>query len=125
MKIGIIGNGFVGKATNILKNEEVQLIVYDINPNLCSPYGTSLKDVCETDMIFLSLPTPMNEDGSCHLDILKNVVQELKKYIDFSKKIVVNRSTVPPGISTILDCFFMPEFLTEKNFQNDFINNNA
>ena len=30
MKIGIIGNGFVGKATNILANPDVELIVYDI-----------------------------------------------------------------------------------------------
>ena len=43
MKIGIIGNGFVGKATNILANEEVKLIVYDINPDLCIPIGTTLQ----------------------------------------------------------------------------------
>ena len=33
MKIGIIGNGFVGKATNILKNDNVELIIYDIDQN--------------------------------------------------------------------------------------------
>jgi len=34
MKIGVIGNGFVGKATNILAHEEVELVVYDIYPEL-------------------------------------------------------------------------------------------
>ena len=53
MKIGIIGNGFVGKATNILANPDVELIVYDINPDLCIPLGTSLKDVVETDLLFI------------------------------------------------------------------------
>ena len=32
MKIGIIGNGFVGKATNILKSEKVEIMIYDIIP---------------------------------------------------------------------------------------------
>ena len=70
MKIGIIGNGFVGKATNILANEEVELIVYDINPNLCIPIGTTLQELCSVDIIFISVPTPMNKDGSCYIGIL-------------------------------------------------------
>ena len=37
MKIGVIGNGFVGKATKILKCDKTQLLVYDINPDLCEP----------------------------------------------------------------------------------------
>ena len=36
---------------------------------------------------------------------------------------VVIRSTVPPGTADRLNCFFMPEFLTEKNYINDFKNN--
>ena len=30
MKIGIIGNGFVGKATSLLECSDVNIIVYDI-----------------------------------------------------------------------------------------------
>jgi len=32
MKIGIIGNGFVGKATTILECIDIEIVIYDINP---------------------------------------------------------------------------------------------
>ena len=123
MKIGIIGNGFVGKATNILANEEVELIVYDINPDLCIPVGTTLQELCTVDIIFISVPTPMNKDGSCYIGILETVIRNLKEIISLDEKLVVCRSTVPSGTCDNLNCYFMPEFLTEKNFLNDFINN--
>lgn len=123
MKIGIIGNGFVGKATNILKNDNVELIIYDIDPKLCDPIGTSLNDICNTDIVFISVPTPMNSDGSCHIGILQSVVNNIKNICNLDENLIVIRSTVPPGTSDDLNCYFMPEFLTEKNFVNDFINN--
>ena len=36
-KIGIIGNGFVGKATNLLTNKNITSLIYDKNPELCLP----------------------------------------------------------------------------------------
>lgn len=123
MKIGIIGNGFVGKATNILKNDNVELIIYDIDPKLCNPIGTTLIDICNTDIVFISVPTPMNADGSCHIGILQSVVNNIKNICNLDENLIVIRSTVPPGTSDDLNCYFMPEFLTEKNFVNDFINN--
>lgn len=123
MKIGIIGNGFVGKATNILENDNVELVIYDIDPQLCSPIGTTIENICETDIVFISVPTPMNSDGSCHIGILESVVSDIKNVCDLNENLIVIRSTVPPGTSNNLNCYFMPEFLTEKNFVNDFINN--
>lgn len=121
MKIGIIGNGFVGKATTQLKCKDIELLAYDINPNNCNPIGTILNDLITCEIIFISVPTPMNKDGSCCLNIIKSVLKDLShiKYNGF----IVLRSTVPPGTSDILNVYFMPEFLTEKNFQQDFINN--
>ena len=56
MKIGIIGNGFVGKATKILKSEKVEIMVYDIVPDLCEPRGLTLEKLCnETDIIFICM----------------------------------------------------------------------
>ena len=43
MYIGIIGNGFVGKATQLLQSNKDNLIVYDIIPELCKPIKTQLK----------------------------------------------------------------------------------
>ena len=65
----------------------------------------------------------MNSDGSCHIGILESVVNDIKNICNLDKNLIVIRSTVPPGTSDDLNCYFMPEFLTEKNFVNDFINN--
>tara|TARA_R110001599_G_C12103695_1_gene647272 strand:- start:56 stop:907 length:852 start_codon:yes stop_codon:yes gene_type:complete len=122
MKIGIIGNGFVGKATRILECSEVELCVYDIVPELCVPIGTTLQNICDCDLIFISVPTPMNKDGSCYLNILESVVNDISKLTDLNETSVVIRSTVPPGTAERLNCYFMPEFLTEKNYVQDFKN---
>ena len=122
MKIGIIGNGFVGKATCTLSCDQVELICYDINPDLCSPKGCTLEMITCCDLIFISVPTPMMKDGSCYLNILESVVSDLSKIKSLNDINVVIRSTVPPGTADRLNCFFMPEFLTEKNYLNDFKN---
>lgn len=122
MKIGVIGNGFVGKATRILGCQDIELMVYDIVPELCLPLGTTLNDLCQCDLIFISVPTPMNKDGSCYLGILNSVLDDLNKFTNLDDTQIVIRSTVPPGTSDKLNCYFMPEFLTEKNFEYDFIN---
>ena len=121
MKIGIIGNGFVGKATNQLKCDDIEILSYDINPAFCSPIGTQLTDLLTCELVFVSVPTPMSKDGSCHLGIVKSVLRDLETvgYDGF----IVLRSTVPVGTSDDLKCYFMPEFLTEKNYVQDFIYN--
>lgn len=121
MKIGVIGNGFVGRATCQLMCKDIEIFVYDINPDLCSPKGTVLIDLMQCSIIFVSVPTPMNKDGSCYLDIVKSVVNEIKQ-LDYKGNIVL-RSTVPAGTCDELGCYFMPEFLTEKNYIEDFISN--
>ena len=121
MKVGIIGNGFVGKATKILKCKDIEILAYDINPELCEPKNLKLNDMKNCEIIFISVPTPMKKDGSVYLGIIESVLQDLKN-INF-KNFIVIRSTVPPGTSDIFNCYFMPEFLTEKNFVNDFVNN--
>jgi len=123
MKIGIIGNGFVGKATSLLECSDVNIIVYDINPKLCNPIGTTLNDIVLCELIFISVPTPMNKDGSCHLDILHSVIDEINNIKPVDELLIINLCTVPIGSSNKINCFFMPEFLTEKNYKHDFINN--
>lgn len=124
MKIGIIGNGFVGSATRILQNKDVEIITYDINPQLCIPFGSTMNDLKDCEIIFVSVPTPMNKDGSCHLDIVESVVKSIKDatIMNETTNFIVIRSTVVPGTSDRLGCYFMPEFLTEKSYLQDFIN---
>ena len=113
MIIGIIGNGFVGKATKHLACKNIKLLVYDINPSLCEPKNTKLEDLQKCDIIFVSVPTPMKKNGECYLGIVESVVNEINNKIKNPPFIVI-RSTVPPGTSDKFGCYFMPEFLTEK-----------
>ena len=58
----------------------------------------------------------MKSDGSCYTKIIQEVLVELKT-INFKNHIVL-RSTIPPGLSDKLDCFFMHEFCNFLSFQN-------
>ena len=122
-KVGIIGNGFVGNATSQFGNSHVDVMIFDIDPNKCVPTGISLRELCESaDIIFICLPTPMKKNGSCYLGIIEKVVEEMSSFIDLNSKPVVLRSTVPVGTAKSLNCYFMPEFLTEANASLDFKN---
>lgn len=123
MRIGIIGGGFVGKATRLLECNTVEVYTYDINKDLCNPKDTTMKTICDCDLIFICVPTPMNKNGSCYINIVLNVLEEIKKYIKIEDSCVILRSTLPVNTSHELNCYFMPEFLTEKNFEDDFRNN--
>jgi UDPglucose 6-dehydrogenase len=118
MIITIIGNGFVGKATGILECEQNHIWYYDIQPHLCSPPNLTLQQINDkSDIIFISVPTPMKMDGTCNTDIIENLLSNLHH------PFIIIRSTVPIGFSEKNDCFFMPEFLTEKNWKDDFLKN--
>jgi nucleotide sugar dehydrogenase len=118
MSFGIIGNGFVGKATQLLKSNNHPMKIYDIDPEKCSPPNISLSDLADCRIIFVAVPTPSNPDGSCHLEIVRSVIENIRA-LNIRAHIVV-RSTVVIGTCDELDCYFMPEFLTEKNWANDF-----
>lgn len=115
--VGVVGGGFVGKATMGFTNTETKVIVYDIQQSLCIPKETTLNDIYECDVVFVAVPTPMSKDGSCYTEIVETVVLDLQK--NHVQHIVV-RSTVPVGTCKKLGVHFMPEFLTEKNWKEDF-----
>ena len=176
MKIGIIGNGFVGRATYIFAknyysdndNEErfevipdtvstpanpksirtyradgiipyipsddlsqsdgtappffkriyfkpIDVLIYDINPNLCKPPGITLEEVDrECDLLFLCVPTPLGHDGTYYTKILEDTIARC------SNPYKIIRSTIPVGFAAKHRCYFMPEFLTEASWENDF-----
>ena len=120
MKIGVVGNGFVGHAMTLLR-PYVDVLVWDVVEEKREPKSLDIETfVEESEIIFIAVPTPMNKDGSANLDIVRAVCEEIQE-IDDSKYIVL-RSTVPPGTSEEFDVNFMPEFLTEKNWAEDFKN---
>ena len=120
--IGIVGYGIVGKATEIslrsLYNASVPITVYDT-----AIERSKIDDVAKCDFVFICVPTPSNDDGSCNTDIVEDVVKDL--YALETKGIVVIRSKVIPGTTSRLrDKYklrlnFMPEFLTESTYEED------
>ena len=169
MKIGIVGNGFVGRATQIFaKNyfakdnaerfevlpdtvttpakpnsirtysaipssdesssggwtppffkrllfKPIEVYIYDIRPEACQPPGVTLEQLDrECDLVFFCLPTPLNHDGSCYTKILEDTIARC------SNPFKIIRSTIPVGFAAKHGCYFMPEFLTEANWESDF-----
>lgn len=127
-KIGIVGNGFVGSAVrygfspNVGCDAEVK--VYDKDPNKSTD---KLSDVIESDIIFLSVPTPSNLDGSMNIDIVDRALTDIDEH--GTNAVILLRSTVVPGTTRKLQdkysnlrLVFNPEFLTERSANFDFIN---
>lgn len=128
MKIGIIGNGFVGSAIMhgfILHVDDI--MIYDKDPKRSTHKMEEL--VKESDVIFVCVPTPMFESGEADLSIVNSVAEELSSYECISEKVVVIKSTIVPGTTEALaasfkhmNFVFNPEFLTERKARLDFIN---
>jgi nucleotide sugar dehydrogenase len=122
LSIAIVGFGFVGKATAIFaRAPNVKCVVYDIDASKCSPPHVTLKEVCEeSQVIFVCVPTPMHiESGVCDVSIVEGIVKQIKNIGTQAETII--RSTVPPGTCERLGVWHMPEYLTEKNWEQDFI----
>ena len=125
--VGIIGQGFVGTAVLHGMERFYDIETYDLNGNCTCDNLQELVD--KSNYIFLCLPTPMRNDGSCDLKIIKNII---KKIDDMGQeKILIVKSTIPPGTTEMLnrECenikiVFSPEFLTEANYIEDFKNQN-
>jgi UDPglucose 6-dehydrogenase len=123
--IGIIGYGIVGQAVEYGFKSE-QIFKYDKFKDYLS-----LEEVCQkSEFIFICVPTPILEDGSgIDLSIVDEVVGQIAGIIKGTDKIIVIKSTSVPGTTARLskeypdvNFAFNPEFLTEANFLEDFVN---
>lgn len=132
MKLGIIGQGFVGGAVYQGMKNYFDVSTFDINGN-CTE--TSLFTLIEkADVTFLCLPTPMKKNGQCDLSIVENCLSEVNLIVNSLNKkdfIVIIKSTIPPGTTERLNqlyeninIVFNPEFLTEANAVEDYKNQN-
>lgn len=123
LKIGIIGVGMVGTPLKRYFEErrgyerEITLFLYDTDPQK----GFN-DDINNADVIFISVPTPRGEDGAAKI----NAVEAAFKTIT-GEKIVVIKSTIPPGTTEHFQkqypqhkILFNPEFLTERQAWEDF-----
>lgn len=110
---GLIGYGFVGKATHkgLLDNNKV--IVHDIKNN------TDISILENCDVVFCCVPTDNHIDVQSLIIELKNL-----RYINSYCSIIV-RSTVPLGTCTLIErqigtsILYIPEFLRERYWKTD------
>jgi len=118
--IAIIGHGYVGKAVDHAFNTS-QVEKSIIDPIYNSHLG-NLKGKKRIDVAFVCVPTPMAADGSIDSSIVEKVVEELL-YFDC---MIVIKSTITPEVikrlASNINVIYNPEFLTEKNALEDFIN---
>ncbi len=124
LKVGIIGIGMVGTP---LKRYFEERRGYE-RGNTLFLYDTDLKkgytdDINRSDVIFISVPTPRGEDGSAKINAVEDAFKRLT-----GNKIVVIKSTVPPGTTEYFQesypqhkVLFNPEFLTERQAWEDFV----
>ena len=166
MKISIFGSGYVGLVTGICFAEQGnEVICVDIDkdkikslqsgvipiyePGLEGLLSNNLKNdrihfsgsiqegVDFSDLIFIAVGTPSDEDGSADLQYVLSVAKSIGQYMS-SDKLIVNKSTVPVGTadrvaSTIRSELSMrnstlnfqvasnPEFLKEGAAVEDFM----
>lgn len=129
-KLGLVGVGIVGNAFYEGMKHAFEVVRYDkFNANLSDV--DSINGLVEsTDgPIFICVPTPMYPDGSCSTENVAEVVEDIfLSTKEGDKRIVVVKSTVPPGTVSCLNhvfgeklqVLFNPEFLTEANPVEDF-----
>ncbi len=124
MKIGIIGNGFVGNAIYQNFKDKVECKVYDVRVH--RSYNT-IEDAVTSDIVFVCLPTPMKENGECDLSYVLEFFKHVKTKNE--KTLFVIKSTVPIGTTKkvcqsrpALKVVHNPEFLTAVNAAEDFKN---
>lgn len=123
MHIGIVGHGFVGKATDYAFDTK-NITKYIVDPM----YKTTVTGMVKNHdpaFIFISVPTPMSLDGSIDASIITDVFRELGA--SGSKAIAIVKSTVTPDVISHLEKIYSkivynPEFLTERNAKFDFVN---
>ncbi len=130
-KMGIIGYGIVGQALAFGFSEDSIKDKYDIKYYDKYKETNSLKEVVkESEFIFICLPTPMKADESgIDLSIIESSIAEITKITNGTDKIIVIKSTVVPGTTAAFEkkypktfFAFNPEFLTEANYLEDFLN---
>ena len=124
LKLAIVGHGFVGKAVDFGFSVNVDKTIID------PIYGTNIRDLASNspDVIFICVPTPMKINGGIDCSIIINVIKDITEMgLD---SIIVIKSSVTPAI--LKQCaeinpdniVYNPEFLTERNANNDFMNPN-
>jgi UDPglucose 6-dehydrogenase len=123
MKIGIVGLGYVGSAV-AYAHQNHNLVIRD--PKLKD--SAELSAFTDCDAVYICVPSPANQDGSCDSSILENAVKELLfATISNPNLVVISKTTAPPSVYEKLhrqypNLVHCPEFITAANHIVDYQN---
>ena len=127
LKLGIVGAGFVGGSVIAGFDKNVEQFVVD--PKLHPDRTTDDLISFQPSIVFVCVPTPkITNHGDVDVSIVRQVLSDL--YDRNYKGVVVIKSTITPKhLTTMKKDFgvkmvYNPEFLTEANAHQDFINPN-
>lgn len=120
-KIGIIGFGFVGGAIANAFDGYATLVIMDP----AKGHNATYEDLIECSGIFICVPTPQDDDGTCDTSILGEILCDLqsRKYTG----VIISKCTAPPDWYESLNILYpnlihAPEFLTAAKANQDYIN---
>lgn len=163
MKIGIIGTGYVGMVTavglaelghNVTGTDIVPEKIDKANQGIAPIYEPGLEEllkkhlkagnltfshdldctISSTDVLFVSVNTPQQEDGSADMSFIESVSRRIAENLN-NYKLIVEKSTVPVKTSSWIKriiCLYKkqdyefdvasnPEFLREGSAVKDFL----
>lgn len=128
MNIGVIGYGYVGRATGegFATNPKNKVFWFDKfkeSPN------TLVEVVDKSDFIFVAVPTPIFENYSgMDMSIVEGVIDQIAPIVSGTDKIIILKSTSLPGTTRKMakkypgvNFVMNPEFLTQENANADFL----
>jgi UDPglucose 6-dehydrogenase len=122
-KVGIIGLGFVGSAINSSLEMTMHSRLTLVDP--AKGYTDKIEDCVNCTGIFVCVPSPMGDDGSCDTSILESVLTQLKD-VGYNG-VIISKCTAPPDVYERLNAEYpnlvhAPEFLTAANAVSDYEN---
>lgn len=117
MKIGFIGQGWIGRHyADDFENRGYTVVRYALE----EPYVSNVGEIATCDMVFIAVPTPTTPDG-----FDDSIVHDTLSLVGTGKTAVI-KSTLLPGTTEKLqqaypDIFVLhsPEFLVEKTAAHD------
>jgi len=121
--IGILGFGFVGQAVaNAFRpyNNRVWTVDPILGNDISLLYDKNRTPDKLIDFVFVCVPTPSLDSGEIDARIVQRCTDDILRNTDAT---VIIKSTVTPGLIPISSrVVYNPEFLTEANAEEDFIN---
>jgi len=120
MKIGFIGQGYVGKNTaNDFEARGYDVVRYALE----SEYVENKEHISSCDLVFVAVPTPTTPDGFDY-----HIVRDSLALVGEGKTVII-KSTLLPGTTKKLQeqyaqlvVLFSPEFLSELTAERDAAN---